>query len=134
MTVGFKLSYSDLMELRRWNTPSVYNGWEAIAKRDRLEASISRESVIDFAPQMGPTVGYAVTVEYCAGSKKTSEENPDAYMNLYRYLVSIPGPKILMSKNLDAQITRAPYTARSRATPAGHSTASGRSTTAGCAT
>ena len=96
------LSHSDLMELRRWNTPSVYNGWEAITKRDRLEAGISRESVIDFAPQMGPMVGYAVTVEYCAGSKKTSEENPDAYMNLYRYLASIPGPKILMSKNLDA--------------------------------
>ena len=98
----FKLSHSELLELRRWNCPSIYNGWEAIAKRDRLEGSINKEPVIDYTPQMGPMVGYAVTVEYCAGSKKMSEENPDAYPKMFEYLASIPGPKVIFMKDLDA--------------------------------
>jgi regulator of RNase E activity RraA len=102
VALASRFSHSDLLELRRWNTPSVYNGWEAVTKRERLECSMSRESVVDYAPQLGPMVGYAVTVEYCAGSRKTAEENPDAYLNMYRYLASVPGPKIIMSKNLDA--------------------------------
>jgi regulator of RNase E activity RraA len=100
--MGFKLSHSDLMELRRWNCPSVYNGWEAITKRDRLECSRSLEPIVDYAPQMGPMVGYAVTVEYTASSKKIAEENPDGYLNLYKYLASIPGPKVMIAKSLDS--------------------------------
>jgi regulator of RNase E activity RraA len=97
-----KLSHSDLLELRRWNCPSIYNGWEVITKRDRLECTRSVEPITDFAPQMGPMVGYAVTVEYTAGSKKTAEENPDGFLNLYKYLASVPGPKILIAKSLDS--------------------------------
>ena len=34
------LDYSDLLKLKRWNTPTIYNGWEQITKLDELnEAS-----------------------------------------------------------------------------------------------
>jgi regulator of RNase E activity RraA len=80
----------------------VYNGWEAITERDRLECRRSLEPIVDFAPQMGPMVGYAVTVEYTASSKKIAEENPDGFLNLYKYLASVQGPKVLIAKSLDA--------------------------------
>ena len=62
------LPHSQLLELRRWNTPTVYNGWECVTKRNRLDCNCSWEpGLVDFTPQMGPMVGYAVTVEYVCG-------------------------------------------------------------------
>ena len=99
----FKLPHSQLLELRRWNGPSVFNGWKLVTKRDVLESlNVNREGVTDFAPQLGPMVGYAVTVEYCGSSKKASEENPDGYNKMFSYLASVPGPKIIFAKDLDA--------------------------------
>ena len=56
------LSHSDLLKLKRWNTPTIYNGWEQITKRDNARAGFNLEETRDFMPQMGPMVGYAVTV------------------------------------------------------------------------
>jgi len=98
----YPLSHSELMELRRWNTPTIYNGWEAVAPRDRLECALSNDAINDYMPQMGAMVGYAVTVEYICADRKTREDNPDCYLNLYRYLAGIPGPKVLLAKDLDA--------------------------------
>lgn len=96
------LPHSDLLELRRWNTPTIYNGWEFVARRDRLECNLSWEpGLIDFAPQMGPAVGYAVTVEYMCGDKDVRESYKDPFGDLYDYLASIPGPKILFCKDLE---------------------------------
>ena len=96
------LSHSELLELRRWNTPTIYNGWEMATKKDRLECVLSHESLTDYMPQMGAMVGYAVTVEYICSDKKLKEENKDCYLKLFEYLASIPGPKILCAKDLDA--------------------------------
>lgn len=97
-----ELSHADLLELRRWNTPTIYNGWESVVERERLECNMSREEIKDFAPQMGPMAGYAVTVEYVCSDAKTKEENPDCYLKFYEYLAGIPGPKIIVAKDLDA--------------------------------
>lgn len=97
-----KLTHSELLELRRWNTPTIYNGWEAITASERLGCVMSREDITDYMPEMGAMVGYAVTVEYTCRSAKVKEENPDSYKNLFKYLASVPGPKILVAKDLDA--------------------------------
>ena len=97
-----KLSHADLLELRRWNTPTIYNGWETATKKDRLQVHMSNGSVQDFVPQIGPMVGYAVTVEYICTDKKIRESHPDCYIDFYRYLASIPGPKVIIAKDLDA--------------------------------
>ena len=31
-----RLSHSELLELKRWNTPTIYNGWEQITDRDAV--------------------------------------------------------------------------------------------------
>ncbi len=96
------LSHSDILELRRWNTPTIYNGWEAVTKRERLDCALSWEEITDFTPHVGPMVGYAVTVEYICSDKKTKQDNPDCFRNFYHYLAEIPGPKVLFAKDLDA--------------------------------
>jgi len=57
-----KISYSELLKLKRWNTPTIYNGWEAITKHDRTRGHFNLEETKDFMPEMGPMVGRAVTV------------------------------------------------------------------------
>lgn len=96
------LTDAELLELRRWNTPTVYNGWEAVTSRERMDVVMSNASVIDYVPQVGPMVGYAVTVEYICSSRKIREENPNCYIDFYRYLASIPGPKVIIARDLDA--------------------------------
>ena len=93
-----KLSDADLLELRRWNTPTIYNGWELSTKKDRMECVMSHEAIQDYAPQMGAMVGYAVTVEYRCADATYKSEHADAYMKLYEYLASIPGPKIIVAR------------------------------------
>lgn len=96
------LSHAELLELRRWNTPTIYNGWEAVTRKERLDVVMSNGAVNDYVPQIGPMVGYAVTVEYICTDAKIKQEHPDCYINFYRYLASIPGPKVIIAKDLDA--------------------------------
>ena len=56
------LSHTQLLQLKRWNTPTIYNGWEQITSRDNAHDGFNLEETHDFMPQMGPMVGYAVTV------------------------------------------------------------------------
>ena len=55
-----RLPHSELLQLKRWNTPTIYNGWEQITKSDPTCAAINHEVTTDFMPQMGPMVGWAV--------------------------------------------------------------------------
>ena len=36
------LTHSDLLKLKRWNTPTIYNGWEAITMQERLDVRCNR--------------------------------------------------------------------------------------------
>ena len=56
-----RLTHADLLQLKRWNTPTIYNGWEQITQHDASRDGFNLEEVRDFMPQMGPMVGYAVT-------------------------------------------------------------------------
>jgi hypothetical protein len=37
-----RLSHAELLQLKRWNTPSVYNGWEAITKQRHAQPDTRR--------------------------------------------------------------------------------------------
>ena len=56
------LTHADLLELKRWNTPTIYNGWEQITKHNHASDAFNPEETRDFMPHIGPMVGYAVTV------------------------------------------------------------------------
>jgi regulator of RNase E activity RraA len=93
------LEHSDLLRLKRWNTPTIYNGWEQITKDERTR-NFNREPVVDFMPQMGPMVGYAVTLVFEPSQKKHTE-NRNATAEYRRYVASVPGPKIVVLQDLD---------------------------------
>lgn len=95
------LSHSDLLQLKRWNTPTIYNGWEQITKRDSGVEAFNLEETRDFMPQMGPMVGYAVTVVIEPANAGHRAANPGAGSEYRRYMASVPGPKIVIVQDLD---------------------------------
>ena len=100
------LSYADLLKLKRWNTPTIYNGWEVITQHD-ITQGFNLEESRDFMPHMGPMVGYAVTVQFEPSNPDHPKNNPNAWSEYRRYVASVPGPKIVVVQDLDKQIGRA---------------------------
>ncbi len=94
------LSYADILNLKRWNTPAIYNGWEKVTRLERTQGRYNLEPTHDFMPQMGNMCGYAVTVEIEPGNPRHQHEQPDAQREYMRYLAGIPGPKIVIVKDL----------------------------------
>lgn len=95
------LSHSDLLKLKRWNTPTIYNGWEQITSHDRTKGSFNMEETRDFMPQMGPMIGYAVTVVIQPSNSEHPENNTNAWAEYRAYMASVKGPKIVIVQDLD---------------------------------
>src|SRR5262245_41362330 len=95
------LSHSDLLQLKRWNTPTIYNGWEQITRHDRTRDAINLEETRDFMPQMGVMVGYAVTVWIEPSNPSHKVNNPKAWQEYRRYVAGVPGPKIVVVQDAD---------------------------------
>jgi len=96
------LTHAQLLQLKRWNTPTIYNGWEQVTRHNIARDAFNLEEVRDFMPQMGPMVGYAVTVVIQPGEKSHKAANPSEYR---RYVASRPGPKIVVVQDLDKPAT-----------------------------
>ena len=95
------LSEAELIELKRWNTPTIYNGWEQITKHNAGRDAFNLEPVRDFMPQMGPMVGYAITVVAQPGDPEPRKANPNLWSAYRRYVAAVPGPKIVVVQDLD---------------------------------
>ena len=95
-----RLTHAELLQLKRWNTPTVYNGWEQITKHNAAADAFNLEECRDFMPQMGPMVGYAATLRIEPGNAK-HKSNAKAWSEYRRYLASLPGPKIVVVQDLD---------------------------------
>jgi regulator of RNase E activity RraA len=93
------LSHAELLELKRWNTPTIYNGWEQVTKHDAGRDAFNLEPTRDFMPQMGPMVGYAMTLKIRPGEKKL--KNPESWKKYRRYLATVDAPKIVVVQDLD---------------------------------
>jgi len=96
-----RLSNAELLELRRWNTPTIYNGWEQITAHDAGRDGFNPEPCRDFMPEMGPMIGYAVTVAIEPSNPEHVAQNPDGWSQYRRYVGSVPGPKIVVVQDLD---------------------------------
>lgn len=94
------LSHSELLRLKRWNTPTIYNGWEQITKRDCAADGFNVEETTDFMPQMGPMVGYAVTL-VVEPSKEDHKSVANAWEDYRAYVASVEGPKIVVVQDDD---------------------------------
>ncbi len=96
-----KLTHSELLRLARWNTPTIYNGWEQITQRDSAKECFNREETRDFTPEMGPVAGYAATLVIQPSRRGPIEESPGAWLEYFRYVASAPGPKVVVCQDLD---------------------------------
>jgi len=94
------INHAELLKLKRWNTPTIYNGWEQITKSDSGKDGFNLEETTDFMPQMGPMVGYAVTVVIEPGNPQ-HKKNQNAWSDYRAYIASVPGPKIVVVQDLD---------------------------------
>jgi regulator of RNase E activity RraA len=99
------LSEGELHELKRWNTPTIYNGWEQVTRHNAARDAFNLEPTRDFMPQMGPMAGYAITVVCQPGNEKHRKKNPHAWSQYRRYVASLPGPKIVVVQDLDKPAT-----------------------------
>src|SRR5271156_2030808 len=72
-------THADLLQLKRWNTPTIYNGWEQITQHDASAVGFNLEETRDFMPQMGPMVGYAITVVFEPSQAEHPANNPRAW-------------------------------------------------------
>ena len=95
------LEHGALLELKRWNTPTIYNGWEQITRHDSAADGFNLEETHDFMPHMGPMVGYAVTVVCEPSTGRHKQELPNAPSEYRRYVASVGGPKIVVVQDLD---------------------------------
>ena len=93
------LSHAELLQLKRWNTPTIYNGWEQITNCNIAADAFNLEPTTDFMPQMGPMVGYAVTMVIEPNNPAHKETyDPRAYRE---YVASLAGPKIVVVQDLN---------------------------------
>jgi 4-hydroxy-4-methyl-2-oxoglutarate aldolase len=95
------ITHAELLELKRWNTPTIYNGWEQITRHNPGRDGFNLEPVTDFMPWMGPMVGYAITVVIEPGNSKHVKSNPDAVKEYREYVAQTDGPKIVIVQDLD---------------------------------
>jgi 4-hydroxy-4-methyl-2-oxoglutarate aldolase len=96
-----RLSHSELLQLKRWNTPTIYNGWEQITRHDRTGGCMNLEETRDFMPQMGPMIGYAVTVIIEPGNPDHARNGPEAWQAYRHYIAGVAGPKIVVVQDLN---------------------------------
>ena len=89
------------MLFRSWNTPTIYNGWEQVTRRNAGAECFNREETRDFMPQMGPMIGYAVTVVIEPSNATHKKEGARLWRDYRRYIASAPGPKIVVVQDLD---------------------------------
>lgn len=98
------LTPSQLHQLSRWNTPTIYNGWEQITALDAAAPVTNREPILDWMPQMGPMAGWAVTLVIQPGLSD-HKQNRSAWIDYREYIASQPGPKIVVVQDLDKPAT-----------------------------
>ena len=55
-TESRRLTHGEMLELRRWNTPTVYNGWEQITRHNAGRDGFNIEETVDYMPQTGALV------------------------------------------------------------------------------
>lgn len=100
------LSAAELLLLKRWNTPTVYNGWEQITQQDAARDRFNMEEARDFMPQMGTMVGYAVTLTIRPSDPSTRTDGWDAY---YNFVAAANGPQIVVVRDLDKPATHGSF-------------------------
>jgi len=93
------IDHKTMLQLKRWNTPTIYNGWEMITNHPRT-SHFNREPLVDYMPNMGSMVGRAITVVVEPSNGK-HVGNKTAWEEYREYVASVAGPKIVVVQDWD---------------------------------
>jgi regulator of RNase E activity RraA len=92
------LTAEQIEALRRYNTPTVSNAIELFNVRPRHVGFLPHR-VRCLVPDLGVMIGYAVTSQTRA--LPVGGPEPDLNADYYRYVASVPGPKVAVGQDLD---------------------------------
>lgn len=95
---------TELLQLLKWNTPTVYNGWEQITVNPNYgRECFNLETVTDHMPQMGPMCGFAVTVKIRPGDRTVAHKLGANRQRFRDHIASLPAhlPKIVVVEDQD---------------------------------
>jgi len=95
---------SMILQLLKWNTPTISNGWEQITKNPMYgRECFNLEPIIDHMPQMGPLVGFAVTVTIRPGDHSVPKLHSANRQGFRDHVASLPAglPKIIVVQDED---------------------------------
>ncbi|HKE14627.1 MAG TPA: RraA family protein [Kofleriaceae bacterium] len=104
-----RLSHGQLLELRRWNTPTIFNGWEQVTTRDTTRECFNLEETRDFMPDQGSMVGRAITLVIEPSNRAHAKGDGEAWAKYYRYMAHAPGPKVVVVQDLDKPRTHGSF-------------------------
>lgn len=93
-----------VLMLQKWNTPTIFNGWEQITKNPNFgRECFNLEPVMDHMPQMGPLVGFAVTVKIRPGDKEVASKMASGRQKFREHVATLPPhlPKIIVVQDED---------------------------------
>ena len=96
-----RLSDAELLQLKRWNTPTIYNGWEQITRHDAGRTASTSRKPATSCRTWGPwrlcrDRGFRAQRP---GAPPARIPTPGA--NTAHYVGSVPGPKIVVVQDLD---------------------------------
>lgn len=98
--MSFPLLNAEQIEaLRRYNTPTIANAIELFGVRPRHVGFLPHE-IRCLLPDLGVMIGYAVTCRTKAAPVGLGEPASDLD-GYYRYVASVPGPKVAVGQDLD---------------------------------
>ena len=102
-TITSRLTHADLLQLKRWNTPTIYNGWEQITRHDAARDGVqprgdARLHAADGAD--GRLRGHRASSSRAIRSIR--EANPSGLERIPPLRrAACPGPKIVVVQDLD---------------------------------
>ncbi len=92
------LTADQIEGLRKYNTPTISNAIETFNVRPRHMGFLPH-FIRCLLPDIGVIIGYAVTSQTRA--LPATEKEQDVASDYFRYVASIPGPKIAVGEDLD---------------------------------
>ncbi len=96
-----RLPEEQIASLRRWNTPTIYNGWEAMTKETDRTITVNAEETVDFMPEAGAMVGYAATVVIEPSNPEHHKRSQELWSEYRAYIGSLEGPTVVVVQDLD---------------------------------
>lgn len=95
--MNMSIANNDLKALANLSTPTVSNAVELFNLRPRNQGFMSPEIRCLF-PDLGVMVGHAVTARFAADQPAG---NPGSRYDFWKYVLSIPEPRVLVMQDLD---------------------------------